>query len=246
MRVGVHLPHAWLLQAAVSGDSAERGSGTHQFSVCCPGPRFFTSAGRAPPFLRPVYRPARCVGHHRPLLSPLLFLPDYLTHPTKVTWIATTSMIQQRRLGWSLQSSCWPRGGAPAAAVAAALALFFLISNTLIFSTSSSALTVPATEKLSGPQADKHSSCVGFGYEACRLRSRSSQIFDNNNNNNNGTVLIDDDDHYYYCLNLTTTTATTTVTTAERKTTTVITTEPNANRSTNLTSYLCKVRLNFA
>ena len=156
-------------------------------------------------------------------------------------------MIQRRRPGWSLQSS-WPRGGAPAAAVAAALALFFLISNTLIFSTSSSALTVPATEKLSGTQADKHSSCVGFGYEACRLPSRSSQIFDNNNNNNNGTVLIDDDDnnYYYYCLNSTMTTATTTVTTAEWKTTTVITTEPNANRSTNLTSYPCKVRLNFA
>ena len=158
-------------------------------------------------------------------------------------------MIQRRRPGWSLQSS-WPRGGGPAVAVAAALALFFLISNTLVFSTSSSALTVPATEKLSGPQADKHSSCVGFGYEACRLPSRSSQIFDNNdnnNNNNNGTVLIDDDDNkYYYCLNSTMTTATTTVTTAEWKTTTVITTEPNANRSTILTSYLCKVRLNFA
>ena len=27
---------------------------THQFSVCCSGPRFFTSAGRAPPFLRPA------------------------------------------------------------------------------------------------------------------------------------------------------------------------------------------------
>jgi len=122
-------------------------------------------------------------------------------------------MLQERKPGWSLQSS-WPRRVVPTAAAAVSLILLLLTSNTLSFSTSSSALTSPATEKLLRTQADKLSSCEGFGDEACQLPSRYSHIFDNNN---------DDDDDHWYCLNSTTTAVMTTVTE----------TEPNPNPNPN-------------